>query len=89
VVDHEGEVLESYVAKSHDGAAAPTFMRKALKRHASPPKVTTDGLRSYGAAINELCCRDRQEVGRWTNNRVENSHLAFRRRKRAILRLRR
>jgi putative transposase len=87
-VDHEGEVLESYVTKARDKAAALTFMRKALKRHGSPDKITTHGLRSYGAAMNELGCRDRQEVGRWANNRVENSHLAFRRRERAMLRFR-
>ncbi|NYD91778.1 transposase-like protein [Sphingomonas melonis] len=81
-------MLESYVTKSRDKAAALTFMRKALKRHGSPSKITTDGLRSYGAAMNELGCRDRQEVGRWANNRVENSHLAFRRRERAMLRFR-
>jgi putative transposase len=27
-------------------------------------------------------------IGRWANNRVENSHLPFRRRERAMLRLR-
>ena len=27
----------------------------------------------------------KQEVGRWANNRVENSHLPFRRRERAML----
>ena len=31
----------------------------------------------------------RQETGRWLNNRVENSHLPFRRRERAMLRFRR
>ena len=35
-VDHEGEVLESCVTKSRDKAAAPRFMKKALKRHGSP-----------------------------------------------------
>ena len=30
----------------------------------------------------------KQEVGRWINNRVENSHLPFRRRERAMLRFR-
>ena len=30
----------------------------------------------------------KQEVGRWANNRVENSHLPFRRRERAMLRFR-
>ncbi len=38
--------------------------------------------------LNELGNRDRQLVGRWANNRVENSHLPFRRRERAMLRFR-
>jgi len=32
---------------------------------------------------------DKQDVGRWLNNRAENSHLPFRRRERAMLRFRR
>jgi putative transposase len=76
-VDHEGEVLESYVTKARDKAAALTFMRKALKRHGSPDKITTDGLRSYGAAMNKLGCRDRQEVGRWASNRVEKAIVVY------------
>jgi len=87
-VDHEGEVLESYVTKSRDKKAALAFMRKALKRHGSPEKITTDGLRSYGAAMDELGNREKQEIGRYANNRVENSHLPFRRRERAMLRFR-
>ena len=38
--------------------------------------------------MDELDCRDRQETGRWADNRVENSHLPFRRRERAMLRFR-
>ena len=87
-VDHEGEVLESYVTRTRDKDAALRFMKKALKRHGSPEAITTDGLRSYGAAMGELGCREKQEVGRWANNRVENSHLPFRRRERAMLRFR-
>ena len=87
-VDHEGEILESYVTKTRDKAAALASMKKALKRHGSPEAITTDGLRSYGAAMKELGNADRQEVGRWANNRVENSHLPFRRRERAMLRFR-
>ena len=88
-VDQEGEVLESYVSKSRDKAAALRFMKKALKRHGSPEAITTDGLRSYRAAMNELGNAKKQEVGRWANNRVENSHLPVRRRERAMLRFRR
>jgi putative transposase len=32
---------------------------------------------------------EKQETGRWMNNRAENSHLPFRRRERAMLRVRR
>ena len=51
--------------------------------------ITTDGLRSYGAAMRELGNLEKREVGRWANNRVENSHQPFRRRERAMLRFRR
>ena len=87
-VDHDGEILESYVTKKRDKAAALAFMKKALKRHGSPEAVVTDGLKSYPAAMRELGNLDRQEVGRYLNNRVENSHLPFRRRERAMLRFR-
>ena len=87
-VDHEGEILESYITKTRDKAAALTFMKKALRRHGSPAAITTDGLRSYRAAMSELGCEAKQEIGRWANNRVENSHLPFRRRERAMLRFR-
>jgi putative transposase len=45
----------------------------------------TDKLRSYGAAMKVIGNADRQETGRWLNNRAENSHLPFRRRERAML----
>ena len=76
-VDQEGEVLESYVTKTCDRMAALTFMKKALKRHGPPETITTDGLRTYGAAMDELGNRAKQDIGRWANNRVENSHLPF------------
>ena len=60
-VDHEGEVLESFVTKERDKAAALKFIKKALKRHGSPKAITTDGLRSYGAAMKEI--GKRREAG--------------------------
>ena len=35
-VDHEGEVLESYVTKKRDKKAALKFMKKAMQRYGSP-----------------------------------------------------
>ena len=87
-VDHEGEILESYVTKKRDKSAALSFMKKALKRHGSPEAIVTDGLRSYPAAMRELGDLECQEMVRWRNNRAENSHLPFRRRERAMQRFR-
>ena len=88
-VDHEGEVLESFVTKRRDRKAALKFLKKAMKRCGQPEVVVTDKLRSYGAAMKVIGNADRQETGRWVNNRAENSHLPFRRRERAMLRFRR
>jgi putative transposase len=84
-VDQKDEILESYVTKARDKAAALKFMKKALKRHGLPETITTDGLRSYRAAMTEPGNPEKQEIGRWANNRVKNSHLPFRRRERAML----
>lgn len=88
-VDHEGEVLEALATKERDKAAAVKFMKRAMRRYGKPQVIVTDGLRSYGAALNELGNADHQEVGRWLNNRTENSHQPFRRRERVMLRFRR
>jgi len=87
-VDHEGEVLESFVTKRRDRKAALRFLKKAMKRHGQPHVIVTDKLRSYGAAMKVIGNADRQETGRWLNNRAENSHLPFRRREQAMLRFR-
>ena len=88
-VDHEGEVLESLVTKTRDRKAALKFLKKSMKRHGRPETIVTDRLRSYGAALKDLGRGDDREMGRWLNNRAENSHLPFRRRERAMLRFRR
>jgi putative transposase len=87
-VDHEGEVLESFVTKRRDRKAALKFLRKAMKRYGPPKVIVTDRLRSYGAAMKVIGNTDRQETGRWLNNRAENSHQPFRRRERAMLKFR-
>ena len=88
-VDHEGEVLESYVTKTRDRRAALKFLRKAMKRHGPADQIVTDRLRSYGAELRELGIGARHETARWADNRAENSHQPFRRRERAMQRFRR
>src|SRR6056297_1361742 len=69
--DHEGEVLESFVTKTRDKKAALKFLKKAMKKHGRSERYVTDKLRSYGAAMKDLGIQDRQETGRWLNNRGE------------------
>jgi putative transposase len=59
-----------------------------MKRFGPLHVIVTDLLRSYSAAMKVIGNADRQETGRWLNNRAENSHLPFRRRERAMLRFR-
>ncbi len=87
-VDHEGEVLESFVSRRRDRKAALVFLKKIMKRHGQPRAIVTDRLRSYRAAMNMIGNGAAQEIGRWLNNRAENSHLPFRRREYAMLRFR-
>ncbi len=87
-VDHEGEILESYVTKKRDKSAVLRFFKKTLKWHGSRATIVTDGLKSYPAAMKVLGVEGRREMGRWKNNRAENSHLPFRRRERVMLRFR-
>ena len=62
-VDHEGEVLESFVTKARDKKAALKFLKKAMRKHGRPEVIVTDRLRSYGAALREIGAADRQETG--------------------------
>ena len=88
-VDHEGEVLEAFVSKCRDQKAALDFLKKIMKKYGAPKVIVTDRLKSYRAAMKIIGNETTQEVGRWKNNRCENSHLPFRRREYAMLKFRR
>ena len=59
-----------------------------MKRHGRPEIIVPDGLRAYGAAMREIGNLKRREIGRWKNNRAENSRQPFRRREAAMLKFR-
>ena len=61
-VDHEGEVLESFVTKRQDRKAALKFFRKTMKRYGNPHIIVTDKLRSYGAAMKIIGNVQKQET---------------------------
>ena len=86
-VDDEGEVLEVLIQSRRNKAAARKLIRKLLKKHGfAPTRVTTDKLRSYGAAFKEIGLSADHEQGIYQNNRAEVSHQPLRRRERKMQR---
>ena len=73
-VDHEGEVLESFVTKTRDKKAALKLLRKAMRKHGRPEVIVTDKLRSYGAALKEMDAERRQQTGRLKNSIAPRIH---------------
>jgi putative transposase len=84
-VNAEGEILDVRVQSKRDQHAAGKLMRNLLKKYGFvPDRLITDDLRSYGAAARDLGIEAHHELGRWTNNRAENSHQPTRRRERKM-----
>ena len=80
-------MLDVLVQRRRDTRAARRLMRKLLRKLGfAPTRITTDKLRSYGAAFAELGLAARHEQGLRKNNRAEVSHQPVRRRERKIQR---
>jgi putative transposase len=69
-VDHECEVLGSFVNKRRDRKADLKFLRKSMKCYGPPYILVTGKLRSDSAAMNVIGNADRRETGRSVNNRA-------------------
>ena len=75
------------IASALPSSPSKQTMALLLLHGRRPPHViVTDLLRSYGATMKVMGNIDKQETGRWLNNRAENSHQPFRRRERAMIR---
>ena len=73
-VDPDGEVVDVYLQKRRDGAAAKRFCKRLLKAHQGEPrKIVTDKLRSYGVAHRELIPNTIHDTSQYDNNRAELS----------------
>ncbi|MEY4556642.1 MAG: hypothetical protein RL093_1761 [Pseudomonadota bacterium] len=83
-VDDEGKVLDVVVQRRRDTEAALKLLRRLLHNQpVEPQTITTDGLASNGAGLDQLDLRHLHRPGRLReNNRAENSHLPIRRRER-------
>ena len=74
-VDQDGEVVDVFLQKRRDGAAAKRFFKRLLKKHKDEPRrIVTDKLRSYGVAHRELIPDAIHNTSQYANNRAELSH---------------
>ena len=74
-VDQDGEVVDVFLQKRRDGAAAKRFFKRLLEAHQDEPrKIVTDKLRSYGVAHRELIPDSIHDTSQYANNRAELSH---------------
>ena len=86
-VDQDGDVVDVFLQKKRDGAAAKRFFKRFLRSHGGEPrKIVTDKLRSYGVAHRELIPGTIHSTQQYENNRAEQSHEPTRVRKRGMRR---
>jgi putative transposase len=86
-VDQDGEVVDVFLQKRRDGAAAKRFFKRLLRKHQDEPrKIVSDKLRSYGVAHRELIPDTIHDTSQYANNRAELSHQPTRVRERGMRR---
>jgi putative transposase len=84
-VNQEGNILDILVQRRRDEAAAKRFFRKLLKKLTYVPHIiTSDNLKSYGAAKQEMLPWVEHCLHRYLNNCAENSHQPTRQRERRM-----
>ncbi len=86
-VDQDGDVIDILVQSRRDRRAAKRFFRKLLKHQgATPWRLVTDKLRSYGAAHRTVMPSVVHSTEQYENNRAEVSHQPTRQRERQMRR---
>jgi putative transposase len=83
-VDANGDVLEILVQSRRNARAAKRFLKKLMKRWGVPRVLVTDKLRSYGAAVRDVCPGVDHRSHKGLNNRAEASHRSTRRREKIM-----
>ena len=73
-VDEDGQVIDVYVSKRRDIAAARRFFTAALTAHGRPAEVVTDLAQALETVIEALMPRALHNTDQYANNRVECDH---------------
>jgi len=73
-VDEAGQILDIFVSKRRDTAAAEWFFAKAVRDHGEPVEVTTDKSQVLAKVIADLVPDAEHCTVRYANNRIESDH---------------
>jgi putative transposase len=88
-VDKEGQTIDFLLTAHRDKKAAKRFLKKAVRQHELPDKITIDKSGANTAAIEALIEETGHEIeirqNKYLNNRVEQDHRAVKRIVRAML----
>ena len=88
-VDSEGETIDFLLSKKRDLKAAFRFLRKAVRQHGVPSKITADKSGANAAALRKLNKQINRRIklrqNKYLNNIVEQSHRLIRRMTRPMM----
>ena len=73
-VDQHGQVIDVYVSKRRDTAAATKFFTSALTAHPRPAEITTDLAAPLLRVVDELLPDEDHDTSQYANNRIECDH---------------
>ena len=73
-VDQNGQVIDVFVSKRRDTAAAEWFFAKALRGHGEPLEVVTDKSPTLASVIADLVPDAEHCIDQYANNRIECDH---------------
>ena len=73
-VDQFGQVIDVFVSRRRDLAAARRFFERAISEHGRPAEVVTDKAPSLLRAVDELLPGVCHDTERYANNRIECDH---------------
>jgi IS6 family transposase len=73
-VDQYGQVIDVYVSKRRDLAAARRFFNTVLVAHGEPDEVVTDLAQTLESVIEELIPAAFHNTQQYANNRIECDH---------------
>jgi IS6 family transposase len=73
-VDQQGQVIDVYVSKRRNVAAARRFFESALATHGRPAEITTDLAAPLLRVVDELFPDAVHDTAQYSNNRIESDH---------------